>query len=175
MRILIVAACILGTALLAIVGFGLFQYDRLFPSPSTEVVQLTPQARDHLQRLRAERKFQPHDYPPLGYTGAETPAHEATATAAVNAVIDAVLAMAAGPIPARKIEGFLKEALDKVDMLATEDRERTQDYLIEIWYIIGFKGATGLFAHGAAFPKPDGRGEPLPLGWTAADKPRPIP
>jgi len=62
----------------------------------------------------------------------------------------------------------------EVDTLMTEDRDRTQDYMLEVWYILGFKGATGHFAYGSAYPKPDGYGEPLPRGWTAPDKPRPI-
>ena len=59
-------------------------------------------------------------------------------------------------------------------MLETEDRDRAQGYMLEIWYILGFKGATGLFAYGAAYSKPVGYGEPLPPGWTGPDKPRPI-
>jgi len=61
-----------------------------------------------------------------------------------------------------------------VDLLETEDRDRTQDYLLEIWYILGFKGATGRFAYGSAFVPPKGYGEPLPPGWTSPDHPRPI-
>jgi hypothetical protein len=59
-------------------------------------------------------------------------------------------------------------------MLETEDRDRAQGYLLEIWYIVGFKGATGRFAYGSAYQKPEGYGEPLPPGWTAPDHPRPI-
>ncbi len=46
--------------------------------------------------------------------------------------------------------------------------------MLEIWYILGFKGATGLFAYGSAYPKSVGYGEPLPPGWAAPDKPRRI-
>jgi hypothetical protein len=70
----------------------MMQYSLLFPPPSTEVVQLTPEKRVHLLRLRAETKFQPNEYPPFFYTGAETPEDGARAAAAVNDVIDAVLA-----------------------------------------------------------------------------------
>jgi hypothetical protein len=58
--------------------------------------------------------------------------------------------------------------------MLTEDRDRTQGYMLEIWYILGFKGATGRFAYGGAVQKPSGLGEPLPPGWTAPDRPRPI-
>jgi hypothetical protein len=46
--------------------------------------------------------------------------------------------------------------------------------MIEIWYITCFKRATGRFAYGAYYKKPVGYGEPLPPGWIAPDKPRPI-
>jgi len=65
--------------------------------------------------------------------------------------------------------------MGEVDLLATEDRERTQEYMVEIWYSLGFKDATGVYAYGGAFRTPDGYGEPLPPGWTAPDEPRPIP
>jgi hypothetical protein len=66
------------------------------------------------------------------------------------------------------------EATKKVDYLETEDRERTAGYLIEIWYILGFKGSTGRFAYGAGFPLPPGYGEPLPPGWKSPTEPRVI-
>ena len=129
--------------------------------------------RAHLQRLWAENKFQPHDYPP-GYTGAETPREKAQATAAVDAVIDAVLARSDGPVPASEVSALIEQAVRRVNMLATEDRDRTYEYLVEIWYILGLTGATGHFAAGPAFRKPEGYGEPLPPGWSAPDKPRRI-
>jgi hypothetical protein len=46
--------------------------------------------------------------------------------------------------------------------------------MLEIWYILGFKGATGRFAYGSAYRNPDGYGEPLPPGWLTPDKPRRI-
>ena len=61
-----------------------------------------------------------------------------------------------------------------VAMLETKDRDRTQGYMLEIWYILGFKGPTGHFGYGSAYRKPDGYGEPLPPGWLAPDMPRRI-
>ena len=174
MRLFLIAASLLGLAAITFLGVRFWQYSRMWPEASTEVVQLTPEKRILLQRLRAETKFQPHNYPPLGYTGAETPEDQVQATAAVNAVIDVVLARSDGPILAKALLDPIANAMRHVDLLATEDRNRTADYLIEIWYILGFKGATGLFAYGAGYPKPVGYGEPLPPGWTAPDKPRPI-
>jgi hypothetical protein len=174
MRLLVVAISVLGLAAFAFLGVRFWQYSRLWPKPSAEVVQLTPEKSLLLQRLRAETKFQPNDYPPLGYTGAEAREDEARATAAVNQVIDAILAQASESLRAEVLIALIEKAMREVATLATEDRDRTQGYLLEIWYILGFKGPTGLFAYGSAYPKPDGFGEPLPPGWIAPDKPRPI-
>ena len=64
--------------------------------------------------------------------------------------------------------------MKQVFWLATEYRDRTAEYMVEIRYILGFKLATGRFAYGSAHRNPDGYGEPLPPGWSAPDKPRPI-
>ncbi|MDX3967387.1 MAG: hypothetical protein QHD01_12395 [Bradyrhizobium sp.] len=151
-----------------------WKYTRLFPEPSNEVVQITPEKRAVLERLRKETKFQPHPFPPLGYTGAETPEDRARATEAVNGVIDAVLAQPDGPVHARTVSNLIGKAMRLVSRLATEDRDRTGGYLVEVWYILGFKGATGQFAYGAAYSRAGGHSETLPPGWTAADQPRPI-
>lgn len=175
MRLFLIVAAGLALAVVAVIGFGYWRYEQLFPKASTEVVQLTPEKRVLIQRLRAETKFLPNDFPPFGYTGAETPADQEQASAAVNSVLDAVLALSDGPIRAAVISGVISRSMREVDELATEDRDRTQGYMLEVWYILGFKGATGLFAYGSAFPMPDGYEEPLPPGWTAPSKPRPIP
>jgi hypothetical protein len=59
-------------------------------------------------------------------------------------------------------------------MLETEDRDRAYGYMLEVWYILGFKGPTGHFDSGSAYSKPPGYSEPLPPGWLAPDKPRRI-
>jgi len=154
-------------------GAMAWQVADAFPAASTEVVTLDA-AKRTVKQLRAERKFQPNDYPPLGYTGMATPEDEATANAALNGVIDGILALPDGPVPAKTVSDLFGTAMTQVDLLETEDRDRTQGYLLEIWYIMGFKGATGRFAYGAYFVPPEGYGEPLPPGWTAPDHPRPI-
>ncbi|MBI1196586.1 MAG: DUF4844 domain-containing protein [Phenylobacterium sp.] len=159
---------------LGVAGWLGFAHWRALPRASTEVAELTPQKRVMLERLRAEKKFQPHDYPPLGYTGAESEEDRIKATAAVNNVIDNLLALPDGPIQARVVSRDIGRGMKKVGWLATEDRDRTGDYMIEVWYILGFRGATGRFAHGSWYKKPEGYGEPLPPGWSAPDKPRPI-
>jgi hypothetical protein len=161
---------------IAVIGFGAVRWwwNSQFPATSSEVVQLTPEKRHLLEALRTEHKFQPNDYPPLGYTGMATPEDEHTATEAVNDVIDNILAAPDGPRSASEVSDQLGKAMKKVDYLETEDRDRTSGYLIEIWYILGFKGSTGRFAYGAAFPMPPGYGEPLPPGWKSPMQPRVI-
>ena len=159
----------------AFVGVGIWKFQGLFPRGSTEVVVLTPAKRDTLARLRAEVKFKPNDYPPLGYTGMATPEDEAKANLAVNGVIDAILARSDNGLSARFVSDLIGKGMRSVDQLETEDRDRTQGYMLEIWYLAGFKGATGRFAYGSSFKPPSGYGEPLPPGWISPDHPRPIP
>jgi hypothetical protein len=170
MRYVLILVSVLGLG--AFAGVVYWKYTQLFPEPSNEVVQLTPAKRALLESLRKETKFQAHDFPPLGYTGAETPEDGVRATAAVNGTIDAVLAQPDGPVAAKAVSSLIGKAMKQTSSLATEDRDRTMGYLLEIWYILGFKLATGQFAHGAAYPSPAGYSEPLPPGWTAPDQPR---
>jgi hypothetical protein len=174
MRNLLYVVFSMGLAALAFVGLRFWHAYSLLPSPSIEVAQLSDQAIQGLTRLRAETKFQPNDFPPVGYAGAESEADRAKASGAVNAVIDAILVRSDQPVHATAVSKLIAKAMNDVDLLATEDRDRTAGYLLEIWYIAGFKGATGRFAYGAAFPKPAGYGEPLPPGWKSPTEPRAI-
>lgn len=174
MRVLLVAVLVLAALLVAGAGFGFWRYRQAFPAVSAEVVQLTPATRSRLERLRAEAKFGSHDYPPLGYTGAATPDARALASAAVDEVIDGVLSRGDGPVAAKTVSDLIGTGMRRVDRLDTEDRDRAADYMLEVWYLLGFKGATGRFAHGAAFPRPAGYAEPLPPGWKSPGEPRPI-
>ena len=158
----------------AFVGLRGWQIKQSTGRTSQEVVEFTPEKRALLIRLRSEHKFQPHEYPPLGYTGAENAEDEATASAAVNGIIDALLVRNDGPIEARSVSELIGRSMSKVNRLATEDRDRTGGYMIEIWYILGFRGSTGRFSYGSYFTKPSGYGEPLPPGWTSPTQPRPI-
>src|SRR5258708_6615536 len=116
----------------AFLGLRLWQFWAVWPKPSTEITQLTADKRFALQRLRAEHKFQPHNFPPLSYTGAETPEDEATGTRAVHSVIDAILANPDGPLPAKAVSDLIGRGMRDVKLLATEDRDRTQNYMLEI-------------------------------------------
>lgn len=168
---------ILSILLFAVIAGGATawsNYSRLFPKPSSETVHLDAQRRKALIQLRNEEKFEPDDYPPLGYTGVATPEEGVVARSVVNDVLDAILSRQDGPIEAKSVSGLIGRGMKRVNLLETEDRDRTSDYMIEIWYILGFKGSTGQFAYGSAFLKPPGYGEPLPRGWKSPSEPRPI-
>jgi hypothetical protein len=159
--------------LLALVATSWWTYPGLASKPQ-EIVHLNAEKRQALIRLRDERKFEPHDYPPLGYTGIATPEEGVSARAAVNDVIEAILSREDGPVAATTVSDLIGQGMRRVDQLETEDRDRTAGYMIEIWYLLGFKGTTGRFAYGAAFQQPEGYGEPLPPGWKSPMDPRPI-
>lgn len=168
---------VLTVVLLAVAAGGAAawsKYSGLFPKRSEEIVQLDAHKREVLSRLRSEEKFDPDDYPPLGYTGVATPEEGVVARSAVNDVLDTILSRENGPVPANTVSKLIRRGMKRVNQLETEDRDRTSDYMIEIWYILGFKGATGQFAYGSAFPKPSGYGEPLPRGWKSPTEPRQI-
>jgi hypothetical protein len=164
----------LAVGLLAIAAFGWWRYSSLFPKVSQESVLLTPEKRSALERLRQEDKFEPHELPPAGYTGIASPEDGVLASSAVNNVIDSVLSEPAGPISSITVSDLIGREMKRVNLLDTEDRDRTGDYMIEIWYLLGFRGATGRFASGAAFQPPEGYGEPLPPGWKSPTEPRPM-
>lgn len=137
-------------------------------------MQLNAEKRHALVSLRDEKKFEPHDYPPLGYTGIATPEEGIVARAAVNDVIGSILSRDNGPITATMVSDLIGRGMRRVDQLETEDRDLTAGYMIEIWYLLGFRGATGRFAYSAAFRRPEGYEEPLPPGWKSPTEPRPI-
>jgi hypothetical protein len=164
---------LLVSALLALIVAGWWTCPSLASEPQ-ETVHLNAEKRHALIRLRDEKKFEPHDFPPLGYQGIATPEEGAIARAAVNDVIEAILSLEDGPVTATTVSELAGRGMERVNQLETEDRDRTADYMIEIWYLLGFKGATGQFTYGAAFQRPEGYGEPLPPGWKSPTHPRPI-
>lgn len=173
-KVLLIIGGVVAVALTAAAAVAFVRYRQAFPAPSSEVVQLTAEKRAAIRRLRAEAKFGPHEFPPLGYTGVPTPEDRAIATAAVDEMLDAVLARPDGPLEAKAVIDLVGVAIRKVDRLETEDRDRAADYMVEAWYFLGFKGATGRFAYGPAYPRPPGYLEPLPPGWKSPTEPRPI-
>ncbi|WP_443025929.1 DUF4844 domain-containing protein [Sphingomonas sp. RB1R13] len=174
MRRTLLVLSIVMLVLLGMVASASWKYSQAFPKPSNEMVQLNSEKRVILSRLRSEEKFEPHDYPPLGYAGVATPEEGVVARAAVNGVLDTILFRENGPLPASDVLTLIRRAMKRVNLLETEDRDRTSGYMIEVWYILGFKGATGQFAYGSMFSAPAGYGEPLPPGWKSPREPRPI-
>lgn len=139
-----------------------------------ETVATPPAVWARLADLRGEPKFVPHEYPPLGYTGADTPEDLEPLTEIVDQAIVEVLGLQAATLSASAVRPVLHRADDSVDLFATEDRDRVWGYLIEIWYILGFHVSLFGAEYGSYFQIPEGYGEPLPPGWTAPDRPRPI-
>src|SRR6185503_13950496 len=78
------------------------------------------------------------------------------------ATLDAMLARSDRPVSGREVSALIGKAVQDVDLLETEDRDRAYGYTLEVWYILGFKGPTGQFSAGSAYPKPDGYSQPLP-------------
>ena len=139
-----------------------------------ETIAVSDTAWVRLAALRREPKFIPHEYPPLGYTGADTPEDLAPLTAIVNEAIDQVLALKSDRLSASLARPPLRRAAARTELFATEDRDRVWGYLVEVWYILGFHTPLFVSMYGDAFVIPEGYSEPLPPGWSAPDKPRPI-
>lgn len=93
---------LLASALLAIALAGGWTYSSLASEPP-EAVHLNAEKRHALIRLRDEMKFEPHDYPPLGYTGVATPEEGVIARAALNDVIEAILSRKDGQVAATTV------------------------------------------------------------------------
>ena len=141
--------------------------------PYEEVSVLTPERRDRLAALRRERKFKPDDRLDPPYPGPPGPKAEARLSAAIDSLIDDILGEADGPLEASDVAGRLGLAIAAVNRLKAPDVERAHGYMIEVWYILGFRSATGYFARAdGATPLPEGYGEPLPPGWAGPDAPR---
>jgi len=99
--------CIALLALVATSATVWWKYSHLFPKPSNETVQLDAHKRDVLSSLRKEEKFEPNEYPPLGYTDVATPEEGVVARAAVNDVLDSILSREDGPISASFVSDLI--------------------------------------------------------------------
>lgn len=105
-------------------------------SRADEPGALTASARTVLIALRGEDKFRPG----LLYSGPDLPEDGPALNAAVNGVIDAVLARPDGPLVAADILPLMKEGMQALDLFATEDRERGYRQLDRIWRALGLSG-----------------------------------
>lgn len=99
---------------------------------------LTPAARSHLVALRAKAKFGPELL--QGYVGTDMEEDREPLTASVNVLIDAVLGLPDGPVSQAQVLPLVSEAIQAVDLFATEDRERAYRYFQQVWDILGLTG-----------------------------------
>jgi hypothetical protein len=99
---------------------------------------LTPGARARLVALRAEAKFGPELF--RGYVGVDLEEDREPLTASVNTLIDAILALPDGPVSQTQVLPLISEAIQEVDLFATEDRERAYRYFDQVWKLLGLTG-----------------------------------
>ena len=130
-----------------------------------ETAVLGPEVRARLEALRAEDKFHAEgDYP-----GPKGPKNRATLSGWVDGVIDDILNEPDGPLEASDVAGRLGLAIGAASKRPHADQDRLHGYLIEIWWILGYRSATGYFPTDGA---PEGWGERLPPGWASPEQPR---
>ena len=148
-------------------GGAIWRFWKPKPAPLyEETAMLGAEVRERLEALRREDKF----HPGLGYAGPKGPKNRATLSAWVDGVLDDILAEPDGPLEASDVAGRLGLAIGAASKRPAADQARLHGYLIEIWYILGYRSATGYFP--APDDAPEGWSEPLPPGWIAPDRPR---
>ena len=162
-------------ATLVLLGFAaggaIWRFRKPRPEPLYEErATLDATMRARLQAMRDEDKFHADDAIAPPYPGPKGPNNRATLSAWVDGVIDDILAEADGPLEASDVAGRLGLAIGAASKRPAADQARLHGYLIEIWYILGYRSATGYFPEAA--DAPEGWSEPLPPGWTAPDRPR---
>ena len=135
-----------------------------------ERAMLGAEVRERLQALRDEDKFWADDAISPPYPGPKGPNNRATLSGWVNGVLNDILAEPDGPLEASDVAGRLGIAIGAASKRPAADQTRLHGYLIEIWYILGYRSATGYFP--PAEDAPEGWSEPLPPGWAAPDRPR---
>ncbi|MFC5344140.1 hypothetical protein ACETK8_18635 [Brevundimonas staleyi] len=147
-------------------GGAIWRWWKPKPEPLYEErVMLDEALRARLQALRDEDKFHAGE----GYAGPKGPKNRATLSGWVNGVIDDILAEDDGPLEASDVAGRIGLAIGAASKRPHADQERLHGYLIEIWWILGYRSATGYFPTDDA---PEGWGERLPPGWASPERPR---
>ena len=158
-------------ATLVLLGFAVGGAVWRFWKPKAEPLyeeraMLDAEVRARLQALRDEDKFWADDT----YPGPKGPKNRATLSGWVNGVLDDILAEPDGPLEASDVAGRLGLAIGAASKRPHADQERLHGYLIEIWYILGYRSATGYFP--APETAPEGWSEALPPGWASPEQPR---
>lgn len=148
-------------------GGAVWRFWKPKPEPLYEERAMLDEAtRARLQALRDDDKFHADD----AYPGPKGPKNRATLSGWVDGVIDDILAEDDGPLEASDVAGRIGIAIGAASKRPAADQDRLHGYLIEIWYILGYRSATGYFP--ASDAAPEGWSEPLPPGWDAPDRPR---
>ena len=156
--------------LAAAAGGAIWRYWKPKPEPLyEETAMLDAAMRARLRALRDEDKFWADDAISPPYPGPKGPKNRATLSGWVNGVIDDILAEDDGPLEASDVAGRIGLAMGAASKRPAADQARLHGYLIEIWWILGYRSATGYFPTDGA---PEGWGERLPPGWAAPDRPR---
>lgn len=166
-------ARILATFVLLAVAAGgaIWRFWKPKPQPLyEETAMLDDGVRARLQALRDEDKFWADETIDPPYPGPKGPKNRATLSGWVNGVIDDILAEDDGPLEASDVAGRIGLAIGAASKRPHADQTRLHGYLIEIWWILGYRSATGYFP--ASEDAPEGWSEPLPPGWAAPDRPR---
>ncbi|CAL1692870.1 hypothetical protein MMB232_03053 [Brevundimonas subvibrioides] len=167
-------ARVIAMVVLGLVAIGGMAWRLIKPKPAPlyeETAMLSPDIRGRLQALRVEAKFAPGgDYP-----GPKGPKTRARLSAVIDDLLDDILSEPDGPIEASDLAGRLGLAVAAVSKRTEADARRAHGYMLEIWWIFGFRSAAGYFKPEDGAGVVDGWAEPLPPGWTSPDgRPKPL-
>lgn len=130
-----------------------------------ETAQLSPDVRVQLSALRAEAKFAADaDYP-----GPKGPKTRAKLSAVIDELLDDILAEPDGPVEASDLAGRLGLAVAALSKRTEIDARRAHGYMLEVWWIFGFRSAAGYFTVEDGAGAVEGWAEPLPPGWNGPE------
>ena len=158
-----VAMVVLG---LVAIGGAAWRLVKRGPEPLyEESALLSPEIRARLRALREEAKFAAED----DYPGPGGPKTRAKLSAVIDDLLDDILAEPDGPVEASDLAGRLGLAVAAVSTRTEADARRAHGYMLEIWWIFGFRSAAGYFTPEDGAGVVDGWAEPMPPGWTGPE------
>ena len=161
-------ARVIAMVVLGLVAVGGMAWRLVKPKHAPEYEEtaiMSPDIRARLRALRAEAKFAPED----DYPGPKGPKTRARLSAVIDELLDDILAGADGPVEASDLAGRLGLAVAAVSKRTGADARRAHGYMLEVWWIFGFRSAAGYFRPEDGAGAVDGWAEPLPPGWTGPD------
>lgn len=118
----------------AIITFGMFNDGK------AATLSLPPDSLDKLRRLRQTPKFKAEGL----YAGVLPERQRLRAEIVLNFLIDQLIDAVPQQPTKELVLGHFKMALDRVDLVDTEDRERMCLYLEEIMDYVGLESSDGL-------------------------------